>query len=134
MSVFDSGLMYDNNQICTKTYSCEDSSKPLHFKFNRFSVEARYDYLAIGLPEEYNENESYWGIVNRDLENVLILDGEQETDIWVNAEAITNFRILFKRKESFFWSIDSNFPSDIIIVTMFELKAWEILMLLCFLF
>ena len=81
----------------------------MHFKFNRFSVEARYDYLAIGLPEEYNEDESYWGIVNRDLENVLILDGEQETDIWVNAEAITNFRIRFIRNESFFLSLDAIF-------------------------
>ena len=63
--------------------------------------------------------------MNRDLENVLILDGEQETDIWVNAEAITNFRILFYRKESFFWSIDSNFLSDTIKMTMFELLAEE---------
>ena len=86
----------------------------MHFKFNRFSLEQRYDYLAIGLPADYNEEETYWGIVNRDLENVLILDGQQETDIWVNAEAITNFRILFYRKESFFRSIDSNSLSDTI--------------------
>ena len=90
----------------------------MHFKFNRFSLEQRYDYLAIGLPEDYNEEENYWSIVNRDLENVLILDGEQETDIWVNAEAITNFRILFYRKESFFWSIDPDFQSDTMRVTM----------------
>ena len=90
----------------------------MHFKFNRFSLEKNYDYLVIGLPEDYNEEDSFWGLVNRNLENVLILDGQQETDIWVNAEAITNFRILFYRKESFFWGKDPDFPSDTIRVTM----------------
>lgn len=69
----------------------------MHLKFHRFSLEQRYDYLALGLPDEYNTTESYEDLVDRNFENVLILDGEQETGIWVNAESIENFRIYFYR-------------------------------------
>ena len=96
--IFNSGFNYDHNQVCTKTYSCEDSSERLHFKFNRFSLEQGYDFLAIGLPEDQSIDDGYSSLVSLNLPNVLILDGDQETDIWVNAESIENFRVSFYRK------------------------------------
>ena len=96
--IFNSGLNYGPNQICTKTYSCDDSSERLHFKFNRFSLEQGYDFLAIGLPEDQSIDDGYSSLVSLNLPNVLILDGDQETDIWVNAESIENFRVSFYRK------------------------------------
>ena len=116
--VFESGSPYENNQICTKEFYCDESVgydllgdsywyydigvkeglSGLHFKFNRFSLEQGYDFLAIGLPEDQSIDDGYSSLVSLNLPNVLILDGDQETDIWVNAESIENFRVSFYRK------------------------------------
>ena len=81
---------------CSETFSCSDSSKTVHFKFDRFVTEQGYDYLTIGLPEDTDYNSLNQLISEQRTKNVqdsLILDGNQETGIWVNAESIQKFRI-----------------------------------------
>ena len=65
---------------CSETFSCSDSSKTVHFKFDRFVTEQGYDYLTIGLPEDTDYN-----ILNQlkseqrtnNVQGALILDGNQ---------------------------------------------------------
>ena len=65
---------------CSETFSCSDSSKTVHFKFDRFVTEQGYDYLTIGLPEDTDYN-----ILNQlkseqrtnNVQGTLILDGNQ---------------------------------------------------------
>ena len=90
--VFDSGSPYNHKQYCSNEFSCEDSSVALHFKFNRFSLEQGHDYLAITSEESaadylYVNYSIYEDYSER---NLLILSGEQETGVWVNAESIQN--------------------------------------------
>ena len=88
---------------CSEIFSCSDSFKTVHFKFDRFDVEARYDYLVIGYPNRFdNYYDAHFGSVNIDFESPtekegLMLDGQQPTDIWVNAQSIPNFNIYFYR-------------------------------------
>lgn len=63
-------------------FSCADSDKKVHFKFDRFETERNYDYLYIGYGKQVQ----------------LVLDGYQQTDIWVNAETIPDFNVYFYRK------------------------------------
>ena len=87
-----------------KEFSCEDSSVALHFKFNRFSLEQRYDYLAI-TSEEYAEDYIYvYDYTYEDYIrwNELILSGDQETIVWVNAESFQSFGSSSKLRVTFF--------------------------------
>ena len=59
----------------------------MHFKFDRFATERDYDYFHIGYRR--------W---QDGFEPGLILDGNQQTDIWVNADSIPDFNIYFERK------------------------------------
>ena len=98
--VFDSGSPYGHGQYCSNEFSCEDSSVALHFKFNRFSLEQGYDYLSIGsgdfiLNDFIYDNLMFYEDYNGHYEghsrqNFLVLTGEQETGVWVNAESIQN--------------------------------------------
>ena len=85
---------------CSEIFSCSDSFKTVHFKFDRFDTEYEYDYLTIGLPEDtdYNSlNQLKSEQRTKNVQDTLILDGNQETGIWVNAESIKNFHIQFFR-------------------------------------
>ena len=81
---------------CSETFSCSDSSKTVHFKFDRFVTEQGYDYLTIGLPEDTDYNilkQLKSEQRTKNVQDTLILDGNQETGVWVNAGSIQNFRI-----------------------------------------
>ena len=57
----------------------------------------------IGYPNRFDIfYESHFGTLDNDFESPtdkagLMLDGEQDTDIWVNAQSIPNFNIYFYR-------------------------------------
>ena len=59
------------------SFTCDDPEKTVHFKFDRFHTEYSYDFLFI---------------------DNLELTGYQQTDIWVNAESISDFDIYFHRR------------------------------------
>lgn len=67
-----------------KFFSCADPEKTIHFKFDRFETERNYDYLEIGHEKKIG----------------LLLDGKQQTHIWVNAESIPDFNVYFYREAS----------------------------------
>ena len=81
-------------------------NETVHFKFERFETERGYDYLVIGNPYEFDDHYEDFFMeydypsdyrtkpYNR---TGLILDGTQQTDIWVNAESINSFDIYFFR-------------------------------------
>ena len=80
-------------------------NETVHFKFERFETENRYDYFVIGNPYEFDEYYEQF-FLEDDLSDYrdkpydrtgLMLDGRQQTDIWVNAESIINFDIYFFR-------------------------------------
>ena len=83
---------------CSHEIICYNETLP-HFKFTRFETEYNYDYLAIGDPDfpdysspvfPYDNPSSVIGNRTRWFENMLILDYKQVTDIWVNAESLSN--------------------------------------------
>ena len=116
--VFESGSPYENNQICTKEFYCDESVgydllgdsywyddigvkeglSGLHFKFNRFSLGQGNDYLAIGPSEDYNDELGNF----TNFKNVLKLHGEQETGVWVYAQSISNVDISTRLRVYFF--------------------------------
>ena len=121
-AVFDSGSPYNHDQFCWEEFSCEDSSTALHFKFNRFSLEQGYDYLTI-TSEDFNFDDSieydgdgYMVKGDQSGQNFVLLTGEHETDVWVNAESIQNFgsssklRVTFYRQgfEEHFFALQTN--------------------------
>ena len=86
---------------CSETFNCSDPFQTVHFKFDRFNTQPGHDYLTIGLPEDTDYNSLDQRISEQRTENVqdtLILEGNQEAGIWVNAESIKNFHIHFFRK------------------------------------
>ena len=106
--VFDSGSPYDHSQYCMKEFSCEDSSVALHFKFNRFSLEEGFDYLSI-TSEDLNSDDLIYDLNSHDYiyedysgQNFLVLTGEEETGVWVNAESIQSFGSSSKLRVTFF--------------------------------
>ena len=90
---------------CIESFQCQDSSKEIHFKFDRFDVEKNFDYLVIGNPIRF-ENYHYDHFASIDDENSddfaesngFILGGSQQTGIWVNAKSIPAFDIYFFRR------------------------------------
>ena len=69
-----------------KHFTCDDPTTTVHFKFDRFATERNYDYFHIGY-------------LNQDgFEPGLVLDGNQQTEIWVNADSIPDFNVYFERK------------------------------------
>ena len=78
-------------------------TETVHFKFDRFDTENGYDYLVIGFPSEfdyahYYNFESYGIDIEKPADQIgLILDGSQQTGIWVNAQSIPLFNIYFYR-------------------------------------
>ena len=89
-------------------FGCTNSNETVHFMFERFVTEERYDYFVIGNPYEFDdyyednfaEDTDYLGDYreNTFYRTGLMLDGEQRTGIWVTAESILNFDIYFYRK------------------------------------
>ena len=102
--VFDSGSPYDHDQYCMKEFSCEDSSVALHFKFNRFSLEEGFDYLSITSEDLNSDDLNFYNYIYEDYsgQNFLVLTGEEETDVWVNAESIQSFGSSSKLRVTFF--------------------------------
>ena len=108
-AIFDTGTPYSNNMRCVESFSCENSTETVHFKFDRFDVEENYDYLVIGNPIRFGNYhdyhfgsiegfESFENIDNPDSQIGVILHGSQITGTWVNAQSIPTFNIYFFRK------------------------------------
>lgn len=102
-AIFDSGHPYEDGQRCLNTFSCNNASEIVHFKFNRFEMNRNNDYLAIDLPTEVQgrsglELEYLETTFQVNLQNRLVLDGLQRTDVWVSAETIQDFNLYFYRK------------------------------------
>ena len=86
---------------CAENFSCQDPTESVHFKFDRFDTESGYDYLVIGSPKS-NQLDDYYYMYYEYIyipadQNGLILDGSQQTGIWVNAQSIPLFNIYFYR-------------------------------------
>ena len=99
---------------CSEKFSCDGVNEIVHFKFNRFNIETEYDYIAIGLPTEY-EGQSSRQLRNlqNNVENSLVLEGSPQTNIWVSAESIQDFRIYFHRIVQAEISISNAISSEI---------------------
>ena len=101
-AIFDTGFPYEGNQRCLENFACSNVGEIVYFKFNRFETITNSDYFAIDLPTA-NQGRSgtelkYFqtiGVLN--LENRLVLEGLQRTDVWVSAESIQDFSIYFYR-------------------------------------
>ena len=78
--------------------------------FDRFETEGGYDYFIIGNPYQFDDHyEAYFAEDTDYLDDYrentnnrtgLMLDGNQQTGIWVTADSIQNFDIYFFRKVS----------------------------------
>ena len=89
-------------------FGCTNSNETVHFMFDRFETESRYDYLIIGNPYQFDdyyevyfaEDSDYLSEYREQSNNRsgLMLDGIQRTGIWVTAESILNFDIYFFRR------------------------------------
>ena len=89
-------------------------NETVHFMFDRFETESGYDYFVIGNPYEFDylyennfaEDTDYLSDYREKPYNRtgLILDGRQQTEIWVSAESIQNFDIYFYRRVSIFFN------------------------------
>ena len=88
---------------CVETFDCSAPNESVHFKFDRFHVEETYDYLVIGYPNQFDHYYDYnFGSVGHGIEKPtsrtgLMLHGQQQTGIWVNAQSIPTFNIYFYR-------------------------------------
>ena len=86
---------------CAENFSCH-GTETVHFKFDRFDTENGYDYFVIGFPSEFEYYYNYFESVGIEIEKPadqigLIMDGSQQTGIWVNAQSIPSFNIYFYR-------------------------------------
>ena len=92
---------------CVETFECSNQNETVHFKFDRFDVEHGFDYFVIGYPSQFDDHydefyDYYFGSIEQEFESPnyrtgLMLHGQQQTDIWVNAESIPVFNIYFYR-------------------------------------
>ena len=109
-AVFNTGSpYYAGGQRCSERFSCSNASEIVYFKFYSFQISSNYDYFAIGLPEEYEgkssnflrttkpTDNSFLFENNSAFANSLVLEGLQQTDVWVSTESIQDFRIYFYR-------------------------------------
>ena len=99
-------MPYERNLRCSESFACDNPNEIVHFKFTRFSVESRFDYLTIDVtqvidPPGYNDfyaYEDYAYDFNENFLGSLFLSGNQETDIWVKAGSKQEIQILFFRR------------------------------------
>ena len=99
-----------------KNFGCFNPNETVHFKFERFETESGFDFFVIGNPYEFDEYYEDFFLEDYDYQNDyraqpynrtgLMLDGSQETDIWVNAQSIINFDIYFFRRDLNFMTED----------------------------
>ena len=88
---------------CVESFSCQDPLKTIHFKFERFEIENNYDFLLLGYTEEFEHfHDNYFDVNGHYIDKPddkigLLLDHTQQTDIWVSAQSIPNFNIVFGR-------------------------------------
>ena len=88
-------------------FGCSNPNETVHFMFDRFKTEKNFDFFVIGNPYQFDdhyedhfaENTDYLDDYREETNNRtgLMLDGSQQTDIWVTAESIQNFDIYFYR-------------------------------------
>ena len=111
-SFFNTGRAYAGGQRCSENFSCSNPSEIVHFKFNQFDINTNYDYFAIGLSAEYEgQSSKNLKILPNNTQNLLenglayanslVLEGSQQTGVWVSAKSIQDFRIYFYRKVQF---------------------------------
>ena len=91
-------------------FGCTNPNETVHFKFDRFETEGGYDYFVIGNPYQFDayyeanftEDTDYLDDYRENTNNRtgLMLDGNQQTGIWVTADSIQNFDIYFYRTVS----------------------------------
>ena len=95
------GRDLENPYIVWKTFDCSAPNESVHFKFDRFDVEDYWNYLVIGYPNQFdyyydnNFGSIDHGIQKPTFRTGLMLDGRQQTSIWVNAQSIQPFNIYF---------------------------------------
>ena len=98
---------------CSYTFGCSNTNETVHFKFDRFVTENRYDFFVVGDPDTFDTDDLatadymyYYTYDYVPTGKALILDGSQPTGIWVTADSIQNFdlyffRMVFESKQKF---------------------------------